>query len=807
MLPGKGGIMAVFICKMCGASLRVPDGTLECDCEYCGTHQTVTLDPYDSYNRELKAFLQRGKFALEDHQWNAAQRYFEKVLDLNPNCAEAHWGKFLAQNKLTVHEIRQGAIFENDEYYDSEWFDVNFKNESHVEEMAQKYSVQNFLMPEAIRNEYQCKQYYISKIKVYEKQLSRMKNKLESDSSLIRARTFADEWLRTEIEQCLQLVLYKLEGRVNEENRSIEKTLEKKKQEYLQFENETDKKIIQMSLSARQERESVYQNCIKHGRQRLTTKEWRKIQKDLLRLGNYKDAEKMYREIEKSINKKEASIRRNEAIDLYIQKNWKKALLIIVVVWLLVAKWIIPSQKYNAAVSLKERGFYAEAAVKFKELGSFKDSKQQREDCEITVSENNYNQALYLMGEGNYERAVSIFTRLKKYKDSPDKIVECQNLMLERDYNNAVSLMEDEQFTEAIAAFESLDDYKDSKEKIIECQNEQQYLLAKKYADEGKYQEAIKIFLELGVYKDSVENLEKTSDALISRIILQNSDDQIAELRNMDKEVYKYLSGRISPEAWLDLLCKVSNESAAYLLSGMHVREILSILEKIGDPIASQIKSNFDWQTSFRLENSTLQPGAVITFGQYEQDNDFDNGKEPIEWLVLENDGESLLLISKNAVEIKPFQEKLDNKVGELKETWETCSLRKWLNEDFLEIAFNDQERPLIALSDVLAEPNPDGRDDPGNDTQDRMFLLSLSEAEKYFASDKERICYGSPYLEAYGNYAVRARNTCEWWLRTQGKYNSWAAAVLAGGTVSPTGEQIKPNLHVAVRPAFRIEL
>lgn len=802
--------MSVFVCKMCGATLPVPEGALECVCEYCGTHQTIPSDISDKNLQNKKLLLKRADILLEDHEWKKASKTYDAVLDIYPYCAEAYWGKFLASNNLTVAEILDGSFLNNDEFENFDWGEVTtltIENEEHLNEMIRKYAVPNFYEEKDIREKYVFSDSFITLVNNYKKQLNNFQKKVEKNKSYNHALEFSDSSLKNEIEKCMTTLFSLADERIEKERQKDEKNVEEIKNKYWKFEEETDQAVKQMSLAARQERESVYQNCVKNGKKRHTTDEWRKIQKDLVRLGNYKDAEKMYWEIEKSIDKKEAAIKRNQTIDLFIQKNWKKALLILVVAWLLVSKWIIPSQKYNEAVSLKEKGFYAEASIQFKELGSFKDSRQQRKDCEIAESEKNYNQALYLMDEGNYESAVRIFTGLKKYKDSPDKIVECQNLILERDYINAVSLMEDRQFTEAIAAFESLGDYKDCREKIIECQNEQKYFLAKKYADEEKYQEAIKIFLELGNYKDSVENLEKTTDALSNSIFSQNSDDRVTELRNMDKDVYKYISGRISPETWSDLLCEVPNESAAYLLSGMHVREIFSILDEIGVPIASQIKSNLDWQTSFRLESSSLQPGDVITFGQYEQDNDFDNGKEPIEWLVLENDGKSLLLISKNAVEIKPFQEKPDNNVDWLKETWETCSLRKWLNEEFLEVAFNEDERSLIALSDVLAEPNPDGRDDPGNDTQDRMFLLSLSEAEKYFSSDKERICDGNPYLEAYGSYAVRARNTCEWWLRTQGRFNSWAATVLPGGKIYPTGKEINPLWDVAVRPAFRIEL
>ena len=45
--------------------------------------------------------------------------------------------------------------------------------------------------------------------------------------------------------------------------------------------------------------------------------------------------------------------------------------------------------------------------------------------------------------------------------------------------------------------------------------------------------------------------------------------------------------------------------------------------------------------------------GADYAFGSYEQDNDVSNGKESINWIVLEKSGNKLMLITEYALDAK----------------------------------------------------------------------------------------------------------------------------------------------------------
>ena len=206
-------------------------------------------------------------------------------------------------------------------------------------------------------------------------------------------------------------------------------------------------------------------------------------------------------------------------------------------------------------------------------------------------------------------------------------------------------------------------------------------------------------------------------------------------------------------------------------------------------------------KSSIGSEATTAKPsiGQTITFGSYEQDNNTSNGKEAIEWIVLDIQDGKALVISKYALDSKPFNETPTSV------TWETCTLRTWLNDDFLNSAFSESEKSKIPTVTVSADKNPDYRTKPGNATQDQIFLLSITEANKYFSSDSARECQPTAYAKAHGAW-TSSSGTCRWWLRSPGYSQNYAADVDYGGDVDYSGSYVYGSDY-AVRPALWIDL
>lgn len=200
-----------------------------------------------------------------------------------------------------------------------------------------------------------------------------------------------------------------------------------------------------------------------------------------------------------------------------------------------------------------------------------------------------------------------------------------------------------------------------------------------------------------------------------------------------------------------------------------------------------------------------IKRGDSYIFGTYEQDNNISNGKEAIEWTVLDKDGMSLLLVSKQALDCKRYNTSYTDV------TWENCSLRKWMNNSFLNEAFSEEEKALIQSTTVSAYNNPSYNTDPGNDTTDKVFLLSINEA-KYFNSDEARKCAPTAYAKAQGaltsdtNKTTSGAATCWWRLRSPGSGRNVAAIVNDDGSVGCNGNFVDTD-DGCVRPALWISL
>ena len=195
--------------------------------------------------------------------------------------------------------------------------------------------------------------------------------------------------------------------------------------------------------------------------------------------------------------------------------------------------------------------------------------------------------------------------------------------------------------------------------------------------------------------------------------------------------------------------------------------------------------------------------GDIVFFGAYEQDNNTSNGKEDIKWLVLEVKDGKALVISKYALDCKQYN------TSRTAVTWETSTLRKWLNNDFINKAFSAVEKAMIPTVTVSADKNPDYSTNPGNATQDQVFLLSITEANQYFSSNSARQCEPTDYAVAKGAYVNSHR--CWWWLRSPGLYQNIAARVDRYGDVvrygDYVGRYVDDDDFTAVRPALWIDL
>lgn len=185
--------------------------------------------------------------------------------------------------------------------------------------------------------------------------------------------------------------------------------------------------------------------------------------------------------------------------------------------------------------------------------------------------------------------------------------------------------------------------------------------------------------------------------------------------------------------------------------------------------------------------------GDIIEFGQYPF-YDVDGKVMPIDWLVLENDGSKVLLITKKGIDAKLYNQELEDII------WENSSIRRWLNETFINNAFTAEERGKIIESRIDNKDNAEYKTRGGGVSNDKLFLLSIDEANNYFKSDKDRIADPTPY--ANSKLEWKCNPTCVWWLRSPGICQKNSATIKGDGTVHVVGNPVNTP-YIVVRVAL----
>ena len=198
--------------------------------------------------------------------------------------------------------------------------------------------------------------------------------------------------------------------------------------------------------------------------------------------------------------------------------------------------------------------------------------------------------------------------------------------------------------------------------------------------------------------------------------------------------------------------------------------------------------------------------GDVVVFGSYEMDGDAANGKEPIEWLVLDKSGDSLFVISLYAVASAVYSTSKDTNI-----TWETSGVRAWLNGEFYDEAFTSDEKASVQTTSVPAEKNPRyEKISAGNPTEDKLFILNIQEAEQYFTNNASRSCSPSRAVQAGGGFTISVKPwysdlsyCCMWWLRSPGMDATKVAYVDKGGSLNYNGNRIDYDNKTCIRPVM----
>lgn len=367
-----------------------------------------------------------------------------------------------------------------------------------------------------------------------------------------------------------------------------------------------------------------------------------------------------------------------------------------------------------------------------------------------SCASSDYKEAEALLAAGDYVAARTIYENLQttrggmvqsagqpqpvhmNYRDCNVKIARCN-------YLEAEDLLAAGDFASARELYRLLEEngpYEDAAEKIFRCN----YLEGEACLEKMDYLHAFALFSALGDWQDAATRAQEAAYALAN---------QFAANENYAAEAIRYFAK-----------CRGYQQADALMV-------------QCAEPM---------------LQNA--QVGDSVFYGVYEQDNNLENGPEPIEWVVLGKSEDNLCLFSQYIIDRMKFGRS---------HYWEGCSLRIWLNEEFLTTAFTEQEQARIQPMITSQE------------THDTVFLLSAEEARGFYASNEARVGYLTDYVNPLNSEDPKEG---PWWTRSVSTASNGKGVVIVenDGNVRSAGcAPDVPNeyskMKVGVRPTICLSI
>ncbi len=355
----------------------------------------------------------------------------------------------------------------------------------------------------------------------------------------------------------------------------------------------------------------------------------------------------------------------------------------------------------------------------------------------VIIPSNNYNHAVSLRAAEDWDGAREAFASAGGYSDAATQIMV--TYYTEGEVKRAAG-----EWTEAVEAFKNAGDYSDAATQIMVTY----YAEGEAKREAGEWTEAVEAFKNAGDYSDAATQIKET-EYQKAQALYASADYANAYT------TYKSISGYKDVD---NLIANDQNLAAA------------------------------------AARDAKYAVGNYVTFGTYPQTAS-GTDSTPIEWLVLARDGNKALLISRYGLDTQPYNKKKTNV------TWEECTLRTWLNGTFMNKAFTTNEQTGILLTNVdnsSSQGYSGWSTSGGNNTQDKIFLLSYAEAKQYMdvtyddnKNMKSRVA-PTAYAKKQGVHTSGNYKTADgdesgwwWWLRSSGRIQSNAALVYFDGSLT----------------------
>ncbi len=805
--------------------------------------QVVTAASTAAVSPGVTSLMERAYLFMEDGNFASAEEYLDRVLDIDPKFASAYVAKvcvtFQLRREAELAETtfqyednadwRKAMRFANPQQkavYENYAAKVKERTERQIRDYSYDCAMEMAVNPYANKNELdkELSYYKVScthsdgcmadgsrrrNSQMNEDAFRRIVKSNEpgdlSEQNLNTAAAMFDEikdsdaaecagQCRTLAEQARQKKIYKEAVAASQSNRVPDlrqaQVLFASIPQYKDAEmraKKTQEKIDNIQASIYAEAVQAMQNA------KGNSWDWSNVKHKLSNrvLDNYRDvaalriqAEKQHHE---SIAKEDEMMRRQAARKKKMTILGSTAAAVVIAIILLVTQVIIPSNNYNHAVSLRAAEDWDGAREAFASAGGYSDAAWQ---IKVTY----YAEGEVKREAGEWTEAVEAFTNAGGYSDAATQIKA--TYYAEGEAKRAAG-----EWTEAVEAFTNAGDYSDATTQIKATY----YAEGEAKRAAGEWTEAREAFASAGDYSDAATQIKATYYA-------EGEANRAAEDWDGAREAFTS-AGDYSDAA--TQITETRYQQGKTLLAAKNYNGAANIFNLIRGykDVDNLIANDQNLAAAAALE-AKFTVGNYVEFGTYPQTAS-GTDSTPIEWLVLARDGNKALLISRYGLDAQPYNKKKTNV------TWEECTLRTWLNGTFMNKAFTTNEQTGILLTNVdnsSSQGYSVWSTSGGNNTQDKIFLLSYAEANQYLdvtnfnnKSMKSRV---APTAYAKKQGAVTSDNNYNktadgdesgwWWLRSPGNFQNYAADVYYDGSLH---YGIVYYDSACVRPALWVDL
>ena len=772
--------MSIFKCKMCGGALEIKDGESVAVCEYCGTKQTLP-----KLDDEKRANLyDRANHFRRNNEFDKAAGIYEQILNEDKTDAEAYWSLVLCRYGIeyvedpathkrvpTVNRAQYTSVFDDDNYRSALEYADAAQRTVYEQEAAAINEIQKGIL--AISQKEEPFDIFIC----YK----------ETDNN---GRRTPDSVLANDLYHQLTQEGYKVFfSRI-----TLEDKLGTAYEPYIFAALNSAKVMVVLGTKSEyfnavwvKNEWSRYLSLIKNGAKKVLIPAYRDMDPydlpeefshlqalDMSKLGFMQD---LIRGIGKIINTSEPH-QPTQTQTVVVSENANVApLLERVFLFLEDGKWQDANIYCEKVLDIDPKNAEAYVGKLMAELNVGK--RQQLADCKEPFNDSENFAKVIRFGDEKTEAEMRGYIAHINERNENERRMSIYNDAIAA-LNSAYSV---DEYYAIINKFRSIHGYKDSDEHIAFCERRIEEIREKQEADRKEAE-------------------RKAEEARIAREKFIKKAKRVAAIA---------VPSACAVVVFLIILFNVIIPNVKYnnavdLMNEGKNEEAIAIFRSLDGYKDSNEKIN-----SLRVGHSISQlkdseVGDFVVLGAYEQDNNISNGKEIIAWRVLAKDGDNVLLISDKALDSQEY----DLAQHGNNTTWEECALRSWLNNSFLNDAFNLNEQSKIVSTTVVADKNPKYGTEQSNTTTDKVFLLGINEIEKYFPMDEDRKCAPTEYAKAKatnvnGNKTVDDENLCRWWLRTLGRDGYYALTVSDTGIVGYYGDPYMKYNYV--RPAIWVNV